>query len=363
MSSDATTLPDVPAIAPRHAAALIVGATLAFVGAALTIGALFPDYWDPPPLALVDQTGPLAQTVVFALALLVAGALLLGARAAPVGAAMLVVVVAVGAEPRVVDAVRLSEADGPKAGTGYALVSAGYVLALVSAIIGALVTLRPRAWAFRGGARFLGALAALAGFGAAVGYGMNPFEVDTGRTDVSYGSPLDPVPRQLWAALLVVVVLSVVPALAIAVGGRLGTGLTLGLLFAIGGIAALRVGTIFGTVGGRDVGVTGAEGTWAFLAAGGAVLIMTFAGLAAGASRTPRVATRPTVSSTPPPDEPAPIAGDEPGAIIEVPAASDGAPSDEETTATRIDPMPAATVGARPEDDDEDEDEDERTIQ
>ena len=121
---------------------------------------VFPDYWDPPPLALVDQTGPLVQTVVFAVALLLAGGLLLGARTAPVGAAMLVVVVAVGAEPRVVDAVLLSEADGPKAGTGYALVTAGYVLALVSAIIGALVTLRPRAWAFRGGARFLGALAA-----------------------------------------------------------------------------------------------------------------------------------------------------------------------------------------------------------
>ncbi|HEY8217262.1 MAG TPA: hypothetical protein VIH82_09015, partial [Acidimicrobiia bacterium] len=235
--SDATTLPNVPAVGARHSAALIVAATLAFVAAALTVGALFPDYWDKPALALVDQTGPLAQTVVFAIAMLVGGALLLGGRSAPVGAAMLLVVVAVGAQPRVVDAVRLSETPGTKAGTGFALVSAGFVLALVSAIIGALVTLRPRAWAMRGGARFLGALALLTGFGAAVGYGMNPFE---GPRGVAFGSPLTPLPRQLWAALLVVVVVSVVPAAAIAAGGRLGTGLALGLLFGIGGIAALR---------------------------------------------------------------------------------------------------------------------------
>jgi hypothetical protein len=169
---------------------------------------------------------------------------------------------------------------------------------------------------------------------------MNPFEVDTGRTSISYGSPLDPVPRQLWAALLVVVVLSIVPALAIAVGGRLGTGLTVGLLFAIGGIVALRVGTIFGTVDGRDVGVSGAEGTWTLLAAGGAALIMTFAGLAAGAAGAPRAARLPMVTSTPPPDEPALVAGDQPEAIIEV---SEAWAAEPDPTQTRTDAMPAAT--------------------
>jgi len=289
--SDVQTVASPPATgAPRHPAVLIVASTLAFVGAALSVGALFPDYWDTPALALVDQTGGLAQTLVFAVALAVGGALMLGARSAPIGAAMLVVVVAVALESRVVDLVRLSERDGPKAGTGFALVTAGFVLAVAAAALGAIVALRPRAWAFRGGARPLAALAALAGFAAAVGYGMNPYELQARRFSVAFGSPLAPVPRQLWAALLVVVVLTVVPPIAVAVGGRLGTGLALGLAFGVGGIAALRLGTIYGTIDGRDTGTSGAEGTWTFLAASGAALVLTFAGLAVGAGRGGRAA-------------------------------------------------------------------------
>ena len=89
--SESPTLPATPAVArPRHSAALIVAATLAFVAAALTVGALFPDYWDSAAaFALVDQTGPLAQNVVFAAALMVGGGLLLGKRSAPTGGALL----------------------------------------------------------------------------------------------------------------------------------------------------------------------------------------------------------------------------------------------------------------------------------
>jgi hypothetical protein len=47
-----------------------------------------------------------------------------------------------------------------------------------------------------------------------------------------------------------------------------------------------------------------------------------------------------SVSSTPSADEPI-VAGDEPGAIVEVPAAGD---ADPEPTPTRIDPMPSATI-------------------
>ena len=350
--SDATTIPGSPAVvAPRRtSAAMIVAATLAFVSAFLTAGGLFPDYWDPPPFALLDETGLLAQTTAFALAVLVAGVLLLGARSAPIGAATLLIVVVMGAQPRVADAAQISNSNGPKAGTGFALVSAGFVLALASAVIGALVNLRPREWGLRGGARFLGVLAVLAGFGAAVGYGMNPFETARG---VGVGTPLEPIPRQLWAALLVVVVLSIFPAVTVAVGGRLGTGLALGLLFGIGGIAALRVGTIFGTVDGRDVGISGAEGTWTFLAAGGAALIMTFAGLAAGAGAGARRAVPEpvvaTVSSADEPTEPV-IAGDEPDAIVEAP---EPAGSDPEPTQTRTDPMPSARTSASASDADE----------
>ncbi|MEX2256542.1 MAG: hypothetical protein WEC34_13965 [Acidimicrobiia bacterium] len=346
--SDVSTLPDTPAVAPRHSAALIVAATLAFVGAALTVGALFPDYWDTPPIALVDQTGLLASTVVFAVGLLVAGALLLGPRSAPIGAATLAIMVVVALQPRVFDAVRLGESSGPKAGTGFALMTAGLVLAIVAAVLGAVVALGPREWSLKGGARSLTVLAALTGFAAAVGYGMNPFSVEGATTfrnqtyDIGFGSPLEPLPRQLWSALLVVVALTVVPPIAVAVGGRLGTGLALGLLFAIGGIAAGRVGTVFGTLDGIDSDFAGAEGTWTFLAAGGATLIMTGAGLAAGGARRPRPPTRAPVQATVPPPPPAAGEPTYPVVVGDTPEAIDSTPDDDATRA-RVDPMPPAT--------------------
>jgi hypothetical protein len=345
---------------PRHSAALIVAATLAFVGAALTVGALFPDYWDAPRLSLFDQTGPLAQNVVFAAALLVGGGLLLSKRSAPTGGALLAVVVAIGMQPRVVDTVRLGESSGPRAGTGYALLTAGFVLALAATVISSVVVLRPRDWALRGGARPLAVLGALAGFGAAVGYGMTPFSFDRVRHAIGFGSPLGPLPRQLWAALLVVVLLTVVPPVAVAVGNRLGSGLALGLLFAIGGIAAFRVGEIYGTINGRDTGFSGAEGTWTFLAAGGAALIMTFAGLAGGSRSAPAAGSPPPpqpVTAPPPMAEASVTPVDEPTepvAIPDTPAGDESAPdesSDESSdesatpdppTAGRVEPMPAA---------------------
>ncbi len=238
---------------------------------------------------------------MFAAALIVGGGMLLGKRSAPTGGALLAVVVAVGMQPRVVDTVRLGDSSGPRAGTGFALLTAGFVLALVATVIGAFVVLRPRDWALRGGARLLAVLAALAGFGAAVGYGMNPFSVDGRRHSIGFGSPLGPLPRQLWAALLVVVLLTVVPPAAVAVGRRIGSGLALGLLFAIGGIAAFRVGEIYGTIDGHDTGFSGAEGTWTFLAAGGAALIMTFAGLAGGSRSAPAADAAALQAVTPPP--------------------------------------------------------------
>jgi hypothetical protein len=344
--SDVSTLPDTPAVAPRHSAALIVAATLAFVGAALTVGALFPDYWDAPPIALVDHTGLLAATVVFAAALILAGALMLGPRSAPIGAAMLVVVVVVGLAPRVFDGVRIAESGGPKAGTGFALITAGFVLAVVAAILGAIVTLRPREWSLGGGPRLLAVLAALTGFAAAVGYGMNPFTVE-GAGDggpisrsfaIGFGSPLEPLPRQLWSALLVVVVLTVVPPIAAAVGRRIGTGLALGLLFGIGGIAALRLGSIYGTLEGRDLDYSAAEGTWTFLAAGGATLIFTFAGIAAGGARGPRPPVRASVQATVPPPAPLPGEPTQPVVVGDTPEAIDYTPDREADTDRDTDP-------------------------
>jgi hypothetical protein len=359
--TDAPTLPSTPRIqttsapdaAPPMSAALIVAATLAFVGAAITIGALFPDYWDAPSFALLDDTASLAQTAVFGGALLLGGVLLLTRRSAPIGSAMLVVVVAFALEPRVDDIVTLADDRGPRAGTGFALITAGFVLALLAAVLSAFVALRPRTWSMLGGARPLAVLAAVFGFAASVGYAMNPFTIG-GAGDLSFnfsgGSPLDTgdptSSRGLWAAILVVVLLTVLPPVAVSVGGRIGSGLALGMLFGIGGIAALRLGAVYGSseVAGRrvSVGLEGAEGTWTFLAAGGAVLIVTWFGLAAGGVRRPRAASMAPVSSDAPPAEPV-VVGDDASAIVE---AGDTPPADDSDTAeterTRGDPMPAA---------------------
>ena len=184
---------------------------------------------------------------------------------------------------------------------------------------------------------------------------MTPFSLDRVRNPLGFGSPLGPLSRQLWAALLVVVLLTVVPPAAVAVGRRIGSGLALGLLFAIGGIAAFRVGVIYGTIGGHDTGFSGAEGTWTFLAAGGAALIMTFAGLAGGSRSTPAPDAAAPQAATPPPSiAPIPVApAEESAEPVVVPDASapDDASSDAETpeapspdspTTGRVEPMRSA---------------------
>jgi hypothetical protein len=90
-----------------------------------------------------------------------------------------------------------------------------------------------------------------------------------------------------------------------------------------------------------SVGLEGAEGTWAFLAAGGAVLVVTWFGLAAGGVRRPRAASMAPVSSGAPP---APVVvGDDASAIVEAGDTSSADDSDTaETERTRVEPMPAA---------------------
>ena len=280
----------------QHPAALIVAATLAFVGAAATIGGLFPDFWDKGTFALVDQTGALAQHTVFAASLFVVGAALLSRRTSTGGAAALAVIVAVGMQPRVVDIATIADRNGPRGGTGFSLVIGGFVLALAAAVIAASIELRPRSWSVRGGGRGWATLAAVFGFAAAVGYAMSPFSASVGRASAfsfSFGSPLEGIggPRSLWAAILVVVLLAVVPPTSVAVGRAIGIGLAFGFLGGLGGIAALRLGVAFGNSGTEFAHVDGAEGTWTLLAAGGATLLVVFAGLFAGRTRTPVLVT------------------------------------------------------------------------
>jgi hypothetical protein len=302
--TSAETQPTPTPSPTQHPAALIVAATLAFVGAAATIGGLFPDFWDQGTFALVDLTGVFAQQAVFAASLLAVGAALLSRRTSTGGAAALAVIVAIGMQPRVVDVATIADHDGPRGGTGFSLVVGGFVLAIIAAIIAAVIELRPRAWSQRGGARGWATLAAVFGFAAAVGYAMSPFSASVGRVSAfsfSFGSPLEGIggPRALWAAILVVVLLAVVPPTSVAVGRGIGIGLAFGLLGALGGIAAFRLGEALGTSGTEFAHVDGAEGTWTLLAAGGATILVAFAGLLAGRTRRPKPATIPMAAPEP----------------------------------------------------------------
>jgi len=315
-----TQTPEAQTPVAQHPAALIVAATLAFVGAAATIGGLFPDFWDKGTFALVDQTGALAQHAVFAASLLAVGAALLSRRTSTGGAAALAVIVAVGMQPRVVDIATIADRNGPRGGTGFSLVIGGFVLAFAAAVIAASLELRPRSWSVRGGARVWATLAAVFGFAAAVGYAMSPFSASVSRSSVfsfAFGSPFEGIggPRSLWAAILVVVLLAVVPSTSVAVGRAIGIGLAFGLLGALGGIAAFRLGVVFGTSGTEFARVDGAEGTWTLIAAGGATLLVVFGGLFAGRSRRPKPAPipkPPAAEQTPPADDPEQLAPDVP---------------------------------------------------
>lgn len=315
----------------QHPAALIVAATLAFVGAVASIGGVFPDYWDRGTFALVDQTGALAQQVVFAASLLAVGAALLSRRTSTSGTAALAVIVAIGMQPSVVDVATITDRNGPRGGTGFSLVVGGFVLALIAAVIAATIELRPRTWSLRGGARGWTTLAAFFGFAAGLGYAMEPFVASVDRHSApffSFGSPLEGIggPRSLWAAILAVVLLTVVPPASVAVGRGIGIGLAFGLLGALGGIAAFRLGEAFGTSGTEFAHVDGAEGTWTLLAAGGATLIVVFAGLLVGRTRRhkpgppPVSASEPVLVTDAAPAGSGSFTGTSPGAELSAPA-------------------------------------------
>jgi hypothetical protein len=311
-ASPAPASTPAPRATAHHPAALIVAATLSFVAAAATIGGLFPDFWDSGTFALIDLTGPLAQQLVFAASFFAIGVALLSRRTSTAGAAAAAVVVVVGLQPRVVDIVTLADDRGPRGGAGFSLTVGGFVLALAAAALAAAIELRPRAWSLRGSARAWATFAALFGFATAVGYAMEPFRASVSSRSpffFAYGSPFEAIggPRSLWAAVLVVVVLTVVPPTSVAVGRAIGVGLAFGLLGALGGIAALRLGETFGTSGTEFTGVGGAEGTWTFLAAAGATLLVVLGGLAAGRRRTPRRRNRPPGAAPDAPTEPAPV--------------------------------------------------------
>ncbi len=329
----APPLPIEPRPVPHHPAALVVAATLSFVAAAATIGGLFPDFWDSGTFALVDLTGPLAQHLVFAVSLFAIGVALLSRRTSTAGAAAAVVVVATGLQPRVVDVVTLADDHGPRGGAGFSLTVGGFVLAVAAAALAAAIELRPRAWSLCAGARTWTTFAALFGFAASVGYAMEPFQASVSRRSpffFSYGSPLEAIggPRSLWAAVLVIVLLTVVPPTSVAVGRSIGVGLAFGLLGAMGGIAALRLGETLGTSATEFTGVGGAEGTWTFLAASGATLLVVLGGLAAGRRRTSR---RPGPAPGPVADAPT-----EPPVLV----APDGAPDPGSETGTAPESTP-----------------------
>ncbi len=251
----------------------LIAGVLALAGAALTLVSEFSDYY--------EDFFPSRQIsairwffLVYALAVIAAGVMLVTQRATQVvGAAALVAITTtfVGGRALAVYNVALPERG---AGPGFSFDIVGFVLVIAAAAL-ALVGLGAAGavrnpW-LRGmpGRAGLATAAAVAGFVTAVGFGLNPSRLSSEvPSPFGQGTPLVPSPRSLWAQLLVVVALTAWPAVAVLARRPIAAGLTLGLLAFVSAEALYRLLAAYSKIGGVDPRLDPIEGTWVFLVGG-----------------------------------------------------------------------------------------------
>lgn len=264
----------VPGREPGRARGLAITAGLStLTGSMLTLAAIFPSY-DSGGLAVHDVTGLFCRFIVLVLGLALAGVLLVLPRHRIVGATSLIVLAVTLSGYYVTDLSQYWQTQGPEARAGIWLAQVGYLLFVVGAVFAALALLgslwSTPDWSIRGRVPLAGA-AAFTGFATAVGYALEPWQDSTGTS----GSDLFSSSRVLWATILVVIALSVLPYAAVAARRRaVAGGITLGLFIMIVATAAYRLLFVYGSISGKPSTLTAIEGTWMFLAAGLAMLLI-----------------------------------------------------------------------------------------
>jgi hypothetical protein len=264
--------------APRRPLVVpLVAGVAVLVGAVLTVVSLFSDYYEDFPVTR-RLPGQLWFFLLYAAGVAVAGLLLVAMRRTQAtGAAALVVIVTTFAGERVLAVYNVAFPERG-AGPGFSLDFAGFVLVIVAAVValGGVIVAGDLHGPWRlvtPGRAGLAAVAAVAGFVTAVGYGLNPsrvaVEVPGG---FGQGTPLIASPRSLWAQLLVVVALTAWPAIAVLARRPIAAGLTLGLLSFVAAEAGYRLLSATTKILGRDPQVDAIEGTWVLLIGGTALV-------------------------------------------------------------------------------------------
>lgn len=273
MATDvAKTQPDQTV--PRRPLAPRVAGALSLLAAVLLVVGVFPTY-DSEGESLVDVPGQAASNVGFtaaiALGLLLCAILLVRSRKPALGAAGLIVIVATSFNFFWSDIGLVLEPNGLQAHAGLWVTQAGVGCMLVAAVLASVTTLGSlldRDSYRLSGNRVLAAAAAFMGLASGVGIAMNAF---ADREGPFAGLIFPSFPRELWAELLALVVLSVVPLLVV-VTRRRDVAVGLGFGFAIAILAYNLSNLLYAYV--DDSNVHAIEGTWTFLAASLASLVL-----------------------------------------------------------------------------------------
>ena len=260
-------------VAGRPLAPRIAG-ILSLLAAVLLIVGVFPTY-DSDGDSLVDIPGQAAANVSFtaaiALGLLLCGILLVRSRKPAVGAAGLIVIVATSFNFFWSDIGLVLEPNGLQAHAGLWVTQVGVACMVAAAVLASITTLGSmldRDSYRLSGNRVLATAAAFTGVASGVGIAMNTF---ADRAGPFGGLVVPSLPRELWSELLGLIVLSAAPLLVVLTRRR-DVAVGLGFGFAIT-ILGYNLGNLLYTYV-DDSNVHAIEGTWTFLAASLASLVI-----------------------------------------------------------------------------------------
>jgi hypothetical protein len=258
-------------------------AVLALLASGLIVLGLFPSFVFGSPVSYADVNEFLAYHAVLAAGLFLAGVLLLRQRTWVVGATALGVITALLVVPRGDNLIPSIGIAGTASGDW--LVVVGCVIATVGAVLAVLAVIgniEPQDQQRPAPTLLVLATAAM-GFATAVGFGMHFIRAGN-VSSVSIAKLFDalrPDVRPLGSGLFVITLLTVLPMCAAAIRQRAVTiGALLGLTVFVGAIGSYRLYFVYSSDfiglfgGGTGTSVRATEGTWTFLAAGGAVLIL-----------------------------------------------------------------------------------------
>jgi hypothetical protein len=195
------------------------------------------------------------------------GACLLGsARTRASGASLLLVVVATFMTEKVAEIHFVTVRDVPiDPGVGFWLSQLGFLFGTLGALVGFMCLRDKHQAAAAEASGGIVVLAAVLGFATSVGWVMNYVSSAGGGA----GSPIVGTPRTTWSEVVAFIAVPIGAVIAIKARRQLALGVTSGLAVFVLGIGLSRL--LYAFQGAHNIA---SEGTWTFIAAGGALLIL-----------------------------------------------------------------------------------------